>query len=437
MSTAPEGVSDLETSLAAIVGAEHVSSGTPAARRDTGKPTFIVAPGSAPEVAELVQLAGRAEAAVIPVGTGMRDALAEPDPGRPRIFVDLRRISHVLRLDETSLVVHVQAGLTAIELEAILGKRGLSLGDYPPSSLSSTVGGLLAVRTPGKLSRRHGFIEDAVLGISAVLADGRTVHTRAAPRRATGPDLARALCGSEGTLGIITSAVLRIHRRADARFLAAYSLPTFADAVGAVRLSLHEEATPAAMRAYDPCAAKLHFGNWSDGQDRALLLVATAGPTDLAACDRDLVASAAMAVGGELADDTLAETWWRSRAGQGEAMQAPHLQVSAKPGAQSPVQLAVAEAAREHGFLCATYASRFDLDGGVLFFTLLDGDENRLEGEALARATEHTLAAAQRAGAYLLGAKTSGLDDYYRALRAELDPQTILNPGALRVELAD
>ena len=100
--------------------------------------------------------------------------------------------------------------------------------------LTSSLGGILAVRTPGKSSARHGFFEDAVVGVSAVLADGRTVHTRVAPRRATGPDLARALCGSEGTIGFITSAVLRIHPRPESRLVAAYLLPSIDAAVSAV-----------------------------------------------------------------------------------------------------------------------------------------------------------------------------------------------------------
>ena len=93
----------------------------------------------------------------------------------------------MLQLDETSLLVHAEAGLTGLELERILAPRNLSIGDYPPVVLTSSVGGLIAVRTPGKSSARHGFFEEAVVGVSAVLADGRTVHTRVAPRRAIGP----------------------------------------------------------------------------------------------------------------------------------------------------------------------------------------------------------------------------------------------------------
>lgn len=421
---------DLQTKLEASVGANFVIAETPAARRDTGKPAYVVRPSSAAEVAELVRVASSESASVIPVGTGMRDALAEPDPGRPRVFIDLQRLNHVLRLDETSLVVHVQAGLTAIELEQILAKRGLSLGDYPPSSLGSTIGGLLAVRTPGKLSYRHGFIEDAVLGLSAVLCDGRTIHTRIAPRRATGPDLARALCGSEGTLGIITSAVIRIHRRPETRFLTAYSLPTLEDAVSAVHLGLREDAAPAALRAYDHEAARVHYGDEAP-EDAALLLVATAGPTDLAACDRDLLASAVEAVGGQPAEGSLAEGWWKARVGLQDPLRSPHLQVSAKPGTQKPVYAAARAAADEMGIVIGAYASRFDLDGAVLFFTLMDENRSPLEGKKLVEARDALLLVMRDAGAYLLGTTYLPLDPYFQRLRSELDPDAILNPGAL------
>src|SRR5439155_859160 len=130
-------------------------------------------------------------------------------------------------------LAQAQAGITGLALEKILVPRGLTIGDYPPAVLMSTIGGILAVRTPGKSSARHGFFEDAVVGVSAVLADGRTIHTRVAPRRSTGPDLARALCGSEGTVGFITSQVLRIHVRPESGLVAGYHLPVVDATVGA------------------------------------------------------------------------------------------------------------------------------------------------------------------------------------------------------------
>ena len=436
---------DLGAALEAIVGPLNVRRPPSAMARRYSQPgapggeaSYLVQPGSPSEVAELLTLAGRIGAAIVPVGSGTRAAAPPPQAaaltGRPRLFVDSRRMCHVLHLDETSLVVHVQAGLTALALERIVAPRGLSLGDFPPQALGSTIGGLLSVRTPGKSSPRHGFIEEAVLGVSAVLADGRTVHTRVAPRRASGPDLARALCGSEGTLGFVTAAVLRLHRRPEARFLAAHALPSFDDALAAVRLALREEAAPAALRVYDAAEARAHFGEalGAGGDERAVLVVATAGPTDLAACDRDLVASAVEAMGGAELDTGLAELWWKRRTGQerGSALPVPHLQVTASPRRQAAVYRAVRVACDGLGVGLRAHASRFEADGAVVFFTLIDErGEQALVGDELDRARAMAEAAASAAGAVLLGTDNDELEIYAAELRARLDPRGILNPG--------
>lgn len=419
---------ELTAALNRVLGDAHVTS-RPAALAEIGVPTdsaatsWLIKPGSAAELAEVVRLANVHKVAVIPVGNQARAPKAKGLAERARVFVDIRRMNHVLHLDETSLVVHVQAGLSAVELERILAPRGLSIGDYPPAMLGSTVGGLIAVRTPGKSSTRHGFIEDAVLGVSAVMADGRTVHTRVAPRRSTGPDLARAMCGSEGTLGVITSAVLRIHRRPESRFMAAYALPGVADALASVRLALREECVPAGLRLLDSVSAELQLGGGHCEPGEAVLVVATAGPTDLAACDRDLVTSAVNAVGGRRLDDSVAETWWRELLVPSSTSDVPLpiFQVSATLGKAAAVYDAVVAAAAEAGTKAWAHASRFGASGCVLFFSL---------DEPAARDALET--AAEAAGGYRLGARNQTLEPYFARLREQLDPNGIMNPGALR-----
>jgi alkyldihydroxyacetonephosphate synthase len=424
-------VEDLRAALETVVGQAHVQRPVGARRGEPTGSAWVVQPGSATEVAEIVGLAGRAGAAVIPVGSGARapgrDLSAAP---RPRLYVDSRRMCHVLHLDETSLVVHVQAGLTALALERILVPRGLTLGDFPPATLGSTIGGLLAVRTPGKSSTRHGTVDDAVLGLSAVLADGRTVHTRVAPRRASGPDLARALLGSEGRLGFITAAVLRIHRRPEARFLAAFVLPSLDDALAAVRLALREEAAPAALRVFDGADARAHLGEAICGEEQAALVVATAGPTDLAACDRDLVASAAAAMGGTSLDDSVAERWWRRRTGQERDPQlpAPALQVTAPPGREAAIARAVRAAAERLDARARVHVSRFDADGAVEFFTFVELDGELIAGERTGAIRSAAAQAAEEAGAVLLGSSAPGLDPYEAELKRLLDPQGVFDP---------
>jgi alkyldihydroxyacetonephosphate synthase len=405
--------------LMQAVGHEHVE-----ALADFDHPSFRVTPGSPPEVAEVVRRAGSLGAAIHPVGAGARPTRVEKDPKgeRSRVFISTSRLDQVMQLDEHSLLVHAQAGITGHDLERILAPRGLSIGDYPPVVLTSSLGGILAVRTPGKSSARHGFFEDAVVGVSAVLADGRTIHTRVAPRRSTGPDLSRALCGSEGTIGFITSAVLRIHLKPESRLIAAYLLPSFDTAVSAVLFALREEAAPSGIRIYDAAEAARHFDGLQLPEGQTLLCAATAGPTDLAACDRDLITSAVQAEGGSQTDHALADLWWRRlHAGEPTPGPAPTLQVMATPSKLRAVYAAVTTEARRLGAKVRAHVSRFDPDGAVMFFTF-ETDE----------ATSTVLEkVAETAGAWLLGARATKLDAYLRSLRDTLDPQRIMNPGTL------
>lgn len=408
----------LEAQLVDAVGEEYVET--------TDELSFRVRPGSPAEVAEVIRRAAEHKAAVHPVGAGGR-AQATNDR-RARVFISTRRLDQILQLDEASLLVHAQAGITGLELERVLGPRGLSIGDYPPVVLTSSLGGIIAVRTPGKSSARHGFFEDAVVGLSAVLADGRTVHTRVAPRRATGPDLARALCGSEGTIGFITSAVLRIHAKPEARLVAAYRLPSVDAAISAVYLALREEAAPSGIRIYDAVEAKRHFGEASPiPQGHALLVAATAGPTDLAACDRDLITSAVIAEGGQASDGTLAELWWRRlHAGEPTPGPTPNLQVMATPSKMRAVYHRVCAEMLAKGAAARAHISRFDADGAVMFFTM--ERSGAPIDDALLTVAER---AVESAGGWLLGARAHKLDAYLRALRAAIDPDSIMNPGTL------
>lgn len=389
-----------------------------------------VSPGGESELCQLAA-AGRAHGAtLIPVGKAGRST--PTDDLRRQLLLDMRRMNHIVHLDEVSLVVHVQAGLTGLELEKTLNKRGLTIGDFPPAALGSTIGGMLSVRTPGKSARRHGTFEDTVLGLSAVLSDGRLVHTRVAPRRASGPDLSRVLCGSEGALGVITSTHLRIHHQPETRILSAYRLPNFEEALTAVRLALREEASPAAIRIYDRAEGTAHLGTPGQG-DEAIMVVACVGLTSLAACDRDLIASAIEAVGGHPTDESIAATWWRRRTGQSEIRHPPprpNLQMSATPRMLAPVYYAVRHGADELKLRARAHASRFDMDGGVLFFTVTDQADVPLSQSAPEIAKLSAIAG--DAGAYLLGQSDPALQRYLESLRNALDPGRHLNPGVLR-----
>ncbi len=165
---------------------------------------------------------------------------------RAGIDLDLSQLCDVIEVDETSITVTVQAGITAASLEDRLAGHGLTLGALPTASRSRTVGALLAAPRASEASPRFGRFTRRCLAIWAVMADGTEISTRGAPRKATGPDLMYALVGARGTSGILTAATLRLERRSPRRALV-YQLDSVRSAATAARAFLGHGARPAEL----------------------------------------------------------------------------------------------------------------------------------------------------------------------------------------------
>ena len=129
------------------------------------------------------------------------------------VALDLCGLPGIGNVDAGSMVADLRAGTFGPDVEiGAPGEHGLTLGHWPQSMDLSTVGGWLACRGAGQYSNRYGKIEDMVIGLEVVLADGTVVRTGGhAPRSATGPDLTQLFVGSEGTLGVITEGRFRVH----------------------------------------------------------------------------------------------------------------------------------------------------------------------------------------------------------------------------------
>jgi alkyldihydroxyacetonephosphate synthase len=190
------------------------------------------------------------------------------------VLLDLTRLAGLVAVDDPSLTIEVLPGTFGPDLEAELKSRGLTLGHWPQSMDISTVGGWLACRGAGQYSTRYGKIEDMVVGLEVVLADGRMITTGGAPRAAVGPDLTQLFVGSEGTLGVITRAWLRGHPAPAEQRSSAYGFASWDDGVDACRRVLRRGATPAVLRLYDEAESRRAHG--TDG-DLAVLLVLDEG----------------------------------------------------------------------------------------------------------------------------------------------------------------
>jgi alkyldihydroxyacetonephosphate synthase len=169
------------------------------------------------------------------------------------VALDLCGLAGIGEVDAESLVADLRAGTFGPEVETGLRDGfGVTLGHWPQSMDLSTVGGWLACRGAGQYSNRYGKIEDMVLGLEVVLADGTVVRTGGnGPRSATGPDLTQLFVGSEGTLGIITEGRFRVHAIPGGEGRRAFGFASFADGLDACRRILRRGATPAVLRLYD------------------------------------------------------------------------------------------------------------------------------------------------------------------------------------------
>ena len=215
-------------------------------------PALIARPASAASVAAVLAICNEAR---IPVTTiaGRSGVCGASIPVFGGVALDMTAMTGIVDVDDASLLVRVLPGMFGdVFEESLRGAHRLTLGHWPQSMQLSTVGGWLACRSAGQYSTRYGKIEDMVAGLEVVLADGTAVKTGGrGPRSAVGPDLTQLFVGSEGTLGVITGATLRVHPVARAERRAAWSFESFADGLDACRRMLRRGATPAVLRLYD------------------------------------------------------------------------------------------------------------------------------------------------------------------------------------------
>lgn len=208
---------------------------------------LVVWPEHADQVEALVAFARREQVSLVPYGAGS-GVCGAVRPQERTVVVDTKKLT-ALRVDRDTNVVEAGAGVLGVDLEAWLERQGLTVGHFPSSILCSTVGGWLAARGAGQCSSRYGKIEDMTDSADVVLGSGVRARFR---RRSGGPQPLELLIGSEGTLGLITSARLRLHPAPVERVFAAFRLPSFEAGAEAMRAILQAGLRPAVMRLYDP-----------------------------------------------------------------------------------------------------------------------------------------------------------------------------------------
>lgn len=229
----------------------------------SGAPDVVLRPSTADEVAACLAWCSDARVACVPYGGGSSvvggvEVAAERRASFAGVAsLDLARLSGLLEVDETSLAVRAGAGTLGPDLERALAERGLTLRHYPQSFEHSTLGGWIATRAGGHFATGPTHIDDFVEAITAVTPRG-TVATRRLPASGAGPQPERLWIGSEGALGVITEAWMRVQRRPRFRATATVKWKRFEDAVQATRAVAQSGLRPANCRLLDPAECLLH-----------------------------------------------------------------------------------------------------------------------------------------------------------------------------------
>ena len=326
----PAVVTDAETRLRHARGQSLpdwlvLRSGRPGA-----VPDGVAFPADGAEVRDLLAYADAAAARVIPYGggTSVVGGVTPAADGAPWLTISLERLAGLRRLDADGLLATFGAGTVGPDVEAVLRARGLTLGHYPQSFEYSTVGGWVATRSSGQQSVGFGRIEALFAG-GTLEAPAGTLEMPPHPASAAGPDLRQLVLGSEGRLGIVTEAVLRVAPLPAVEVFPTFFLPDWERALGFTRalararlpITMIRTSTPAetytnlALAGHDAVLRTLrrYLTARGAGPGRCMVLLGLAGPRRLVATTLAAAAAISREFGAVRAPAPFGRQWQAGR----------------------------------------------------------------------------------------------------------------------------
>lgn len=245
---------ELLEELAAVVGAEHVLTdhGT-RLRRTRGKstpdllrlragdgsdsPDAVVRPGSHEEVAAVLDWCVAHHVAVVPFGGGtsvVGGLVARREGYAGVVSLDLVGLDRLLDVDLESMTVTLEPGLRGPRAEALLAEHGLTLGHFPQSFEYASVGGFAVTRSSGQSSSGYGRFDSLVVGLRVATPQGE-LALGSSPANAAGPDLREVVLGSEGAFGVVTAVTVRVRRAPTAKTYQTWRWSSFDEGTNALR----------------------------------------------------------------------------------------------------------------------------------------------------------------------------------------------------------
>jgi alkyldihydroxyacetonephosphate synthase len=281
--------------------------------RKCAAPDVIVHVENREQISLVLQLANQHRIPVIPWGGGS-GSQGGALPVRGGIILDLKKINRLLEINPQSMTYTTECGIIQQTLEWELNKHGYSTMHLPASAFCATLGGYLAHRGSGVASSKYGKIEDLIVSMEVVLPDGTIIQTPAVPRHAAGPDLNQLFIGSEGTLGIITRATMKMFDMPEKRLFRAFLFDDMSNALEAGRVLMTNGSAPSVLRLYDPVETRERIKTVLDiDTTGAYVVYGFDGPAKIVDVQENTAREVFEAFGAEDLGPELGERWWERR----------------------------------------------------------------------------------------------------------------------------
>jgi len=413
---------------------------------------LIVFPVSTEEVSQVLMIANKMKIPVTPVGGGA-GTCGGTLPIYGGMQLDLKRMDKILSIDHESLLVTVQSGVVGIDLEEAVNRHGYTMGHTPTSLRASNVGGFIATRSGGSLSSLYGKIEDLTLGLEVVLADGNVIRTKAVPRHSVGPDLRQLFIGSEGTLGVITEATLRMFPIPEERRFRSMAFRDVHSGLVAIR-QIFRHTTPSLVRLYDPVDTAMFVANHFDVDDGDCMLMLGFDGTP---AENDLAEAKSVEIclsnGAKDYGEGPSKRWWEHRydmyypssfTTSGYAI-GDTIDIVATYDKLENVYHAMKAAMEAHDAIVLSHFSHMYQNGGSIYMIFYTNQPNAETAWATYRRIwDDGVAACLREGGTMSHQHGVGLSrttytegemgsafDVLKRIKKVLDPNGIMNPGKL------
>ena len=421
-----------------------------------GVPEVVVLPRSTAQVVGVVEIAAENRLPVIARGMGSGLAAGSIPCRAGGVVVCFTRMNRILEIDEANSTVRAEAGVVTADLQAEVEKRGMFSPPDPSSIRHSTIGGNIACNAGGPRCLKYGVTGNYVLGLEVVLADGRVLNTGGKPiKDVTGYNLTGLFTSSEGTLGLITGALLRLVARPRFAKTALAEFDRLEDASRAVNAVLGEGIVPASLELMDRTAIgcieeAMHLG-LDTGVEAALIVETDGADEGTVAREVESAGRICREIGARTVkvartEEERAELWRARRSiSPALARKAPNKlgeDITVPRSAIPEVVRRLREISARHGLPIVIFGHAGDgnLHPNILFDKRKPGEWERVE-----RMVGEIFAAALAVGGTLSGEHGVGVlkrpwferalgpvsVEVQRRIKQALDPLNILNPGKM------